>query len=82
MLTVLTWFTTSIGKTVAKWASIVAVAVAVYWKIYADGQAAARAAQLAKDAVAAKDREKIDDHVRKMDDTAVRDELARWVRHD
>jgi hypothetical protein len=73
---VLTWLTTSIGETVAKWASIVAVAVAVYWKIYADGQAAERARQLARDASAAKDRDNIDEHVRKMDGTAVRDELA------
>ncbi|WP_428427333.1 hypothetical protein [Pararhizobium sp.] len=78
----LTWLTSTIGQTVAKWTSIVAIAVAVYWKIYADGQAAEKATQLARDAAAAKDREKIDDHVSKMDDVAVRDELARWVRHD
>ncbi|KQS74316.1 hypothetical protein ASG25_21200 [Rhizobium sp. Leaf384] len=35
-----------------------------------------------KTAAASKDRENIDEHVRKMDDAAVRDELANWVRHN
>jgi hypothetical protein len=83
MLTaVSTWLTSGIGKTVAKWVSFVGVAAAVYWKIYADGQAAERARQVALDINARKDRETIDDKVRKMDGTTVDAELSRWVRND
>lgn len=42
------WITSSIGKTVAKWASIVAVAAAVHWRIYATGRAEERANQVAE----------------------------------
>jgi hypothetical protein len=78
----LTWLSSSIGKTVAKWASFVAVAVAVYWKIYADGQAAERAKQVAERMDAAREREKINDAISKAADDDVRRELSRWVRHD
>jgi len=82
LVAVFTWFTSSIGKTVAKWASFVAVAAAVYWKIYADGQAVERARRVALDINARKDRETIDDKVRKLDSNAVDAELSRWVRND
>lgn len=78
----LTWLTSSIGKTVMKWASFAAVAVAVYWKIYADGQASERAKQVAKQMDAVRERERIQDAVQTMPDTDVRRELSRWVRHD
>ena len=76
----LTWIMSSIGKTVAKWTTFVAIAVAVYWKIYADGQAAERAKQVAEKMGAVREREKINDAVSKLPDADVRDELARWVR--
>lgn len=57
----LTWITSSIGKVVAKWAAFVGIAVAVYWKIYADGQAAERAKQVAERMDAVREREKIND---------------------
>lgn len=78
----LTWLTSSIGKMVAKWASLIAVAVAVYWKIYADGQASERARQVAERMDAARDRERIRDAVVQMPSDSVRGELARWVRRD
>lgn len=78
----LTWITSSIGKTVAKWASFIGIAVAVYWKIYADGLAAERAKQVAERMDAVREREKINDAVSKMPDDRVRDELSRWVRVD
>ncbi len=78
----ITWLASSIGKTLSKWASFVAVAVAVYWKIYADGQAAERAKQVAERMDAAREREKINDAVSKVADDDVRRELSRWVRHD
>lgn len=60
MLTaVLTWFSTTIGKTVAKWMWFAAVAAAVYWKIHADGAAAERSKRIADDIAAQKDRETI-----------------------
>jgi hypothetical protein len=77
-----TWITSSIGKLVAKWTAFIAVAVAVYWKIYADGQAAERAKQVAEKLDSVRAREKIHDDVQKMPDAAVRDELSRWVRND
>ena len=82
LTTLLTWLTSSIGRTIAKWASFVAVAAAVYWKIYADGQAAERARQVAAQLDAQREREKLHDQISKLPDAAVRDELARWVRHD
>lgn len=78
----LAWITSSIGKTVMKWASFAAVAVAVYWKIYADGQAAERAKQVAKQMDAVRERERIRDGISQMPDADVRSELSRWVRHD
>lgn len=55
----LIWLTSSIGKTVAKWASFIGIAVAVYWKIYADDQASERARQVAERMDAVRAREKI-----------------------
>ncbi|MFK3962168.1 hypothetical protein ACI2KT_01140 [Ensifer adhaerens] len=78
----LTWLTSSIGKLVAKWTAFVAIAVAVYWKIYTDGQAAERAKQVAEKMDAAREREKINDAVSKMPADRVRDELRQWVRND
>lgn len=77
----LTWLTTSIGQIVAKWTAFVAIAIAVYWKIYADGQAAERAKQVAEKLDAVREREKINDTVSKLSDDRVRDELRRWVRN-
>lgn len=76
----LTWLTSSIGKLVAKWASFIGIAFAVYWKIYADGQAAERAKQVAEKMDAVREREKINDAVSKLPDADVRSELSRWVR--
>lgn len=77
----LTWLTSSIGKLVAKWTAFVAIGAAIYWKIYADGQASERAKHVADKMDAARDRERIRDAVSKMPDAAVRGELSRWVRH-
>lgn len=82
LTTIITWFTSSIGKAVAKWGSFVVVAVAVYWKIYADGQAAERAKQVAEKMASIREREKINDAVSKLPDDRVRDELRQWVRND
>lgn len=76
------WLTSSIGKTVAKWASFVGIAVAVYWKIYADGQASERAKQVAERMDAVRERERIQDAVSKLPDADVRNELRDWMRHD
>ncbi len=82
LTTLLTWFTSSIGKTLAKWASLAAVAVAVYWRIYASGEAAERAKQVANNMNAQREREKLNDQISKLPDAVVRDELRKWVRHD
>ncbi|WP_165506426.1 hypothetical protein [Rhizobium leguminosarum] len=58
------------------------IAAGVFWKIYADGQAAERAKTVAEKMDAIRDRERIQDAVSKLPDAAVRDELRRWVRHD
>lgn len=78
----LTWLTSSIGKLVAKWTAFVAIGVAIYWKIYADGQAAERAKQVAEKMDAVRERERIQDEVAKLPDADVRDELRGWVRND
>lgn len=78
----LTWLTSSIGKIVAKWTAFVAIGAAIYWKIYADGQAAERARQVAEKMDAVRERERIQDAVSKMPADAVRGELSRWVRRD
>lgn len=78
----LTWLTSSIGKLLAKWTAFIGIAVAVYWKIYADGQASERARQVAEKMDAVKERERIQDAVAKMPADAVRGELSRWVRDD
>ncbi len=78
----ITWLSSSIGKAVAKWASFVAIAVAISWRIYAAGGAAERAKQVADRLDAVRDRERIQDEVSKLPDADVRDELSRWVRND
>lgn len=78
----LTWLSSSIGQIVAKWTAFVAIAVAVYWKVYADGQAAERAKQVAERMDAVRERERIHDDVSKLPGADVRDELRKWVRHD
>ncbi|MFT4163424.1 hypothetical protein [Shinella sp.] len=78
----LTWLTSSIGKLVAKWTAFVAIAVAVYWKIYTYGQAAERAKQVAEKMDAIRERERIQDEVSKLPEDRVRDELSGWVRND
>lgn len=82
MLTsVVTWLTaTSIGKAILKWTGIAAVLAAGYWRIYASGKAAAEAERVADELNARKERDRIDDKVRKMGDDDVRRELSRWVR--
>lgn len=76
----LTLLTSSIGKLVAKWAAFCAIAVAAYWKIYADGQAAERAKQVAEKMDAVRERERIQDEVSKLPADRVRDELRGWMR--
>ncbi|MGN8152756.1 hypothetical protein ACTJK5_10825 [Agrobacterium sp. 22094] len=78
----LTWLSSSIGKLVAKWAAFAAVAIAVYWNIYADGRADQGAKQVAEQMHAPGEREKINDQVSKLPADRVRDELYRWVRND
>lgn len=78
----LTWLTSTIGKLVTKWTAFVAVGIAVYWKIYADGRATEQAKQVADRLDAVRERERIQDEVSKLPDDRVRDELSRWVRND
>lgn len=78
----LTWLTSSIGKLIAKWTAFVAIGAAIYWKIYADGQAAERSKQIAEKMDAVRERERIRDAVAQMPGDSVRGELYRWVRHD
>lgn len=54
---IFTWLTSAVGKTVAKWASFIAAAVAVYWRVYASGQAAERAKQVTERMDAVRQRE-------------------------
>ncbi|TBY57967.1 hypothetical protein E0H39_29565 [Rhizobium leguminosarum bv. viciae] len=83
MLTaVLAWFSSTIGKTVAKWSVIVATAAAIYWRIYESGRSAEKASEAQRDAETIQKRKTIDEAVDRMPDADVRDQLARWVRHD
>lgn len=83
MLTVIaTWFSTTVGKTVAKWGVVVATAAAISWRIYESGRKAERAAEAQRDAETITKRKTIDEAVDRMPDADVRDQLARWVRHD
>lgn len=83
MLTaILTWFSTTVGKTVAKWGVVVATAAAIYWRIYESGRSAEKAAEAHRDAAAAERRKSIDEKVDRMPDADVRDQLRKWVRHD
>ncbi|AMD60888.1 hypothetical protein AWN88_22485 [Agrobacterium tumefaciens] len=75
------WFvTTTVGKALLKWTGIAAIVAAGYWRIYASGKAAAEAERVADELNARKDKDHLDDNVRKMDDTALDRELSRWVR--
>lgn len=71
---------TTVGKTLLKWTGIAALLAAGYWRIYANGKAAATAERVADDLNAMKDKERLDDRVHKMDDADLDRELARWVR--
>ncbi|MGN8152545.1 hypothetical protein ACTJK5_09750 [Agrobacterium sp. 22094] len=83
MLTaILTWFTTTVGKTVAKWGVILSTAAAIYWRIYESGRSAEKDAEAQRDAETVTRRKSIDEAVDRMPDSDVRDQLARWVRHD
>ncbi|WP_427145172.1 hypothetical protein [Rhizobium pisi] len=83
MLTaIVAWLSSTVGKTVAKWGVVVATAAAIYWRIYESGRSAEKAAEAQRDAAAVEKRKTIDEKVDRMPDAAVRDQLARWVRHD
>ena len=83
MLTVvITWLSSTVGKTVAKWGVAVATAAAIYWRIYESGRSAEKAAEAQRDADTVTKRKSIDEKVGRMPDADVRDQLARWVRHD
>ncbi|MBY5873710.1 hypothetical protein HFN53_16960 [Rhizobium leguminosarum] len=82
MLTaVLAWFSTTFGKTVAKWSLAVATAAVIYWRIYESGRSAEKAAEAQRDAGTITKRKTLDEKVDRMPDADVRDQLARWVRH-
>ena len=75
------WFaTTTVGKTLLKCTGIAALMAVGYWRIYASGKAAAKAERVADELNARKAKDRLDDNVRKMDDTALDRELSRWVR--
>ncbi|WP_313194892.1 hypothetical protein [Shinella zoogloeoides] len=77
----MTWFlTTTIGKTLLKWSAVAALVAAAYWRVYASGKAAAEAERVADDLNALRDKERLNDNIRKMDDAALDRELSRWVR--
>lgn len=78
----MTWFlTTTVGKTLLKWSAVATLVAAAYWRVYASGKAAAEAERVADDLNALKDKERLNDNIRKMDDAALDRELSRWVRH-
>ncbi|MQV12186.1 hypothetical protein GHL01_00305 [Sinorhizobium meliloti] len=77
----ITWFLAStVGKTVLKWSGIAALLATAYWRIYASGKAAAEAERVTDDLNAIKDKEHLNDKVRKMDSSGLDRELSRWVR--
>ncbi len=76
----ITWIVSKIGSPFAKWTTVAAIVAAGYWRIYASGKAAAEAERVADDLNALKDKERLNDNVRKMDDSALDRELSRWVR--
>lgn len=71
---------TTVGRTLLKWTGIAALLAAGYWRIYANGKASASAERVSDELNAMKERDRIDDKVRKMDGGALDRELARWVR--
>ncbi|MBY5329595.1 hypothetical protein [Rhizobium leguminosarum] len=79
---IITWLSSTAGKTVAKWSVVMATAAAIYWRIYESGRNAEKAAEAQRDATATEKRKTIDEKVDRMPDAAVRDQLARWVRKD
>jgi hypothetical protein len=54
--------------------------VAGYWRIYASGKSAAEAERVAEDLNALRDKERLNDKIRKMDSSDLDGELSRWVR--
>lgn len=76
----ITWIVSKVGSPLAKWTTVAALVAAGYWRIYASGKAAAEAERVADDLNALKDKERINDSIRKMDDAALDRELSRWVR--
>lgn len=81
MTALVAWITSSsIGKAVLKWTGIAALVAAGYWRIHASGKAAAEAERVVENLNAMKDRDALNDKVRKMDDAVLDAELARWVR--
>lgn len=80
LTTIITWIVGKIGNPLAKWATVAAIVAAGYWRIYASGKATAEAERIADELNARKDKDHLDDNVRKMDDTALDRELSRWVR--
>ncbi len=82
LIVILTWLTSSIGQVVAKWGAIAAAGGLAYWRIRESDRATERAERAKETLAASAEREKINDQVSKLPDDDVRDELARWVRHD
>ncbi|NKL63284.1 hypothetical protein [Rhizobium leguminosarum] len=82
LMAVVTWLSSTVGKTVAKWGVVVATAAAIYWRIYESGRSAEKAAEAQRDAETITRRKTVDEKVDRMPDAAVRDQLRRWVRHD
>ncbi|MBB4102413.1 hypothetical protein [Allorhizobium borbori] len=81
MTALLAWFTaTSIGKTLLKWSGIAALLVAGYWRLYASAKADVEAKHVAEDLQKLREKEDLNETVRKMDGASVDRELARWVR--
>lgn len=83
MLTgILAWLSSKFGRTVATWVAAVATAMAIYWRIYESGRSAEKAAEAQRDADTVTKRKSIDEKVDRMPDADVRDQLARWLRHE
>lgn len=81
MTAVIAWLTsTSVGKAILKWGGITALLVAGYWRLYASAKADVEAKRVAEDLQKLREKETLNETVRKMDSSAVDRELARWVR--
>lgn len=79
---VLAWLWTATGRAVAKWVGIAAVVLAFLWRVHDAGRDAERTKQQRLDLENLRERNRIDDEVAATPDPRVRDELARWVRHE